>query len=129
MPDVIWRSNRPNLRSTLSHHPAGMAAIEDRNKSRLVRQLTIEIEKVIVGESCLPRPVKVIRHQTFIESIDCVPRTVAGDLRSVAAVKKKAHVTGLWIVEQPGHSFAHSFRGRTLIQNHPNRVSRKVTFL
>ncbi len=92
VPDVVRRSDGANLPRAIPGQTAGMAAIEDGEKLRAVRKRAVVAQKIVVSNGAVLCPMKIVRHETFIDMIDSFRRVVVGQLCAMPAIKKDALV-------------------------------------
>src|SRR5262249_56310960 len=74
--DVIRGCDGANLPRAVPGQAAGVAAIEDREKFRGVRKSAVVTQKIIVGDSAVPRPMKIVRHKAFIDVVNSLSGVV-----------------------------------------------------
>ena len=107
MPDIVGNGNaacagavrRASRTGYTPAHAPGVAAIEHRHKFGRVRQLAVEPGEFIIKDRVALLPVKVIRHQTFVDVIDLGVAAVRGHLRAVAREIEEHGVAVAGVVE------------------------------
>ena len=129
MPDIIRWRDRSNLARPIAGQATGVTAIEDGEKLRAVWKSAVVTQKVVVGNGAFLCPMKIVRHQAFIDMIDFLGGVVIGQLRAVAAVKQDALVAVRGAVQQPIDAFANRCAGGALVQDDANILRIEPDFL
>ena len=100
-----------------------------RSQQRVIGELTVEIEDLIVRDGFFRRPVEIPRNQAFGIVVGFVIIAVFRNARPVPAVVEDKLVTGLGIIEQPFQAGENAFGGGPPIQACANGLRRNTAVL
>src|SRR5262249_23676867 len=117
MSDVIRRSDGANLPGSIPGQAAGVATIKNGEKFCSVWKGAVVAQKIVVRNSAVFRPMKIVRHEAFIDMIDFLSRVVIRQLRAMATVIKHTLVPVSRAIEQPIDPLANRCRGRALVKH------------
>src|SRR5207248_9144154 len=101
-------------------HATSMATIKYSEELGLIRQLAIQLIKLLVDNGSAVGPIKIPRHKAFVEMIYLHLGAISVNLRAVTAIEKHALVAVFGAIEQPVEPLQNSVVSRPLIQSHAN---------
>ena len=129
MANIIRRADPPNFACTVSSQAARMAAVENRKEPRCVRQVGVQIIKIIVCNCRSLGPRKVIRHETLVDVIYFTDHIVDRELGPVSAVEQNPLHPIFCSLQQPVQAIANRISGCPIVENNSNIFRIKPPFL
>src|SRR5215471_2861946 len=119
MADVVRWIDAANLSAAIASHAASVAAIKDSKEPTLIRQLAVQLIKLLINNGSAVGPVEIPRYKTFVEMIYLQFRAIGGNLCAMAAIEQNALVFIFRSIKQPVEPFHNGVVSCALIQKDP----------